>query len=100
MTIKKSMRKGACRMSLVGDIKIYEAAKHKEEMFTGLEGYKSLKLDLSEIEEIDASGLQLLILLRKEVIEKNVPFELINMSKPVLSLLELYRLENWFQSQD
>ena len=87
-------------MSLVGDIKIYEAANHKQEMFSELENYQALKLDLSKIEDIDVSGLQLLILLRKEASERNIPFELVATSSSVLKLLELYRLEDWFQSRD
>ena len=97
MTITKTVQDGACHISLVGDIKIYEAMNNKQEMFSELESYQSLKLDISQIEDIDASGLQLLILLRKEVKERNIPFELVAMSTPVLKLLELYRLKDWFQ---
>ncbi len=87
-------------MSLTGDIKIYDAVSYKQEMFSELDQYRGVKLDLSQIEEIDASGFQLLILLKKETRDKGMSFHIDGLSSPVMRLMEIYRLNDWFQSHN
>ena len=87
-------------MSLAGDIKIYDAVSYKEDMFSELENYQGVKLDLSQVEEIDASGFQLLILLKKETSEKGMSFKIDGLSSSIMRLMEIYRLNDWFQSQN
>ncbi len=87
-------------MSLVGDIKIYDSVSYKQEMFSGLDQFRGVKLDLSQIEEIDASGFQLLILLKKETQDKGMSFQIDGLSSSVMRLMEIYRLNDWFQSQN
>jgi anti-anti-sigma factor len=98
MSVVKNVQDGICRMSIAGDIKIYDAVKTKDEMLKEFQTYREFRLDLSQIEEMDASGLQLLILLRKEIERFQIPFELVAASTPVFKLLDLYRLRDWFQS--
>lgn len=100
MRFNKHSEGDICHMSLVGDIKIYDAVSYKQEMFSGLDQFQGVKLDLSQIEEIDASGFQLLVLLRKETRDKGMSFQIDGLSSSVSRLLEIYRLNDWFQSQN
>lgn len=99
MSVVKNTQDGVCQMTISGDLKIYDAIKTKEEVLKDFSSFRELKLDVSQIEELDASGLQLLILLRKEAKLQQMRFELVAASTPVMKLLELYRLRDWFQSQ-
>lgn len=100
MAFNKHSEGDICRMSLVGDIKIYDAVSYKQEMFSELDQYQGIKLDLSQIEEIDASGFQLLILLKKEIRDRGMSFQIDGLSSSVMRLMEIYRLNDWFQSQN
>ena len=60
-------------------------------------GAESAKLDLSEIEELDASGLGILVLLQKRANELRIALELVRVPKDVRHLLSLTKLEHLFR---
>ena len=60
-------------------------------------GAESARLDLSETEELDASGLGILVLLQKRAHELKIALELVRVPKDVRHLLELTRLDHLFR---
>ena len=97
MEIQKQLVNNACTLKINGELKIYEVATCKDEIFKDFSQYKSLELDLSELEDIDVSGMQLLMLLKKEAEKKQLTFKIISASTPTKKLLELFQLTDWFQ---
>ena len=60
-------------------------------------GAPSARLDLSETEELDASGLGILVLLQKRAHELKIALELVRVPKDVRHLLALTKLEHLFR---
>ena len=54
------------RLSLTEDLTIYHALDQKTMLLDALSTTDELELDLSQVGDIDTTGLQLLILLKKE----------------------------------
>lgn len=100
MPIVRTTSEKTCFLSFEGEIKIYDAATYKEQIFKDFESFEHMKLDLSKVEEIDASGLQLLILLKKESILQSLELDFTALSTPVTRVLDLYRLTDWLIQQN
>ena len=60
-------------------------------------GSDSARLDLGEIEEMDASGLGILVLLQKRAHELKIALELVRVPKDVRHLLALTKLDHLFR---
>lgn len=73
-----------------GDLTIHVIHSVKEAM-PPLNTIKAMRLNLSDIGEIDFSGLQLLLSL-----QKCIPLTLIQPSASVLAMLKLFQVESWF----
>lgn len=67
MTIKKrkgcSKKTGRCRLRAVGDLTIATVVQNHAELMQYYSDYRHFQIDLSPIEEIDCSGIQLLLAL-------------------------------------
>ena len=60
-------------------------------------GAEAARLDLSETQELDASGLGVLVLLQKRANELRIKLELVRVSSDVRHLLSLTKLEHLFR---
>ncbi len=83
-------------LRIEGEMTIYNAAALKPELLGALAQSSALEVDLSRVIEIDAAGVQLLILAKKEALEAGRTLTLIQHSEPVLSAFELMGLVGWF----
>lgn len=54
------------RLALIEDLTIYHAVEQKQRLLDALASADELEVDLSQVSDIDTTGLQLLILLKKE----------------------------------
>jgi len=54
-------------------------------------------LDLAQVRTVDAGGLGVMLELREQVQAKGIGFKLVNVSKPVASVLEVTRLDSVFE---
>lgn len=54
-------------------------------------------LDLARVTTVDAHGLGVLVELRERMYEQGIPFELMNVSKPMRKVLEITRLDSVFE---
>lgn len=84
------------RIAIEGELTIYTALELKEKLLAGLSATEELELDLANVGEIDAAGLQLLIMIKQEaaVLGKVVRFT--GHSPVVLDLLDLSGLAGFF----
>jgi anti-anti-sigma factor len=85
-----------CRLKLEGELCIYGAAELKDQLLGHLERCRQLEINLSEIEEIDSAGLQLLVLLKREANSSGKTLTLVSHSAATLEVLALVRMEAYF----
>ena len=72
-----------------GEMTIYAAAEIKAPMLAALDGAPGLSVDLSALEELDTSGLQLLMLLAREARAGGTPLTLGELSQPAAEAIDL-----------
>jgi len=82
--------------SIHGELNIYFITEVKEQLVQLLNDTEHLVLNLSDIDNIDTSGIQLLVMLKKEATaeNKNLTFE--QHSQPVIEIIELLNLAAYF----
>jgi anti-anti-sigma factor len=83
-------------IALSGDLSIYDAATTKAELLPWLERAlerDTVRLDLSQVTELDGAGLQLLVMGKHLAAEKGRPFRLEACSAAVSRVLDLLHLD-------
>ena len=83
------------RITITEDLTIYNALELKQRLTDALEQGSALELDLSHVAEIDTSGLQLLILARREAKRRNKPMAISAMSDNVRQTVEFCNLTQY-----
>ena len=59
-----------------GNAGIEEAASAREELLAAFEEAKEVELDISEVDDIDVSAIQIIIACFKEAKKRNIPFSI------------------------
>ena len=85
-----------CRINVIGEMTIYTALELKGELLTPMAQGDAIEINLAAVSEIDAAGLQLLVLAKTEAQAQNKTLSLTDHSPAVLSMLELCDLEGFF----
>ncbi len=75
------------------DLSIINAEALKPLLLKLLQDNNPIMLDLSEVEEMDSAGFQLLWMLRQEASDRKLNFSITAHSKATLKLIKLYRAE-------
>jgi anti-anti-sigma factor len=96
ITIAQEQAGTQCRLSLCGEMSIYNAAELKPRLLTCLQDAESLAIDLSEISELDTAGLQLLWLCQQEAALTGKIFTITATSTAAMESIALLRLEPLF----
>ncbi|MBB1268333.1 lipid asymmetry maintenance protein MlaB [Shewanella sp. SR44-3] len=79
-----------------GAMTIHNAFELKNQLMEVLNVAHSIELDLSAVTEIDAAGLQLLIMAKKQQAMTQLELTLIHHSEAVVEAMELMGLVSWF----
>jgi anti-anti-sigma factor len=79
-----------------GELTIYTAMELKSKLLVDLSMTEELELDLSKTDEIDAAGLQLLVMIKQEATAIGKVVRVTGHSTVVLKLLELSGLASFF----
>lgn len=66
----------AAQVSIEGEMTIFTALELRDEMFAALQPGSELTVDMSCVTEMDSSGIQLLLMMRKETTEQGGTFKL------------------------
>lgn len=96
MTNMNNNNPQSCCIVIEGELTIYTARELKDKLLMTLSMIEELELDLSEVSEIDAAGLQLLVMLKSEVAALGKILRIVGHSPLVLDLLDLSRLSDFF----
>lgn len=92
-----SERREACLcLRPAGEMTIYSAAELKPALLHALGQSEEIEIDLADISEIDTSGVQLLMLMKREAADAGKALRLVGHSLAVLEIFELMGLGNWF----
>jgi anti-sigma B factor antagonist len=84
------------RIAIEGELTIYTALELKDQLLIGLSATPELELDLSEVGEFDAAGLQLLVMIKQEASALGKELRFTGHSPVVLDLLDLSGLAGFF----
>ncbi|UCX04806.1 STAS domain-containing protein [Shewanella glacialimarina] len=79
-----------------GPMTIHNATELKSQFIGALSASQHLELNLAAVTEIDAAGLQLLIMAKQHQIHIQHELTLINHSEAVLEAFEIMGLVSWF----
>ncbi|EGW22885.1 STAS domain-containing protein [Methylobacter tundripaludum] len=92
----KNKKQQPGRIAITGELTIYTALELKDQLLTGLAEAEELELDLSEVGEIDAAGLQLLVMIKQQAAVSGKALSFTGHSPVVLDLLDLSGLAGFF----
>ncbi len=93
MTIHiESKKKGHGRVRIEGEMTIYNAVELKDALIKALAKFQYLEVDLAEVTEIDTSGLQLLLLLKRESVGIRKTLQYAAHSPSVIEAIDVYNL--------
>jgi anti-anti-sigma factor len=92
----KNKKQQSGRIAIQGELTIYTALEQKETLLTGLSATEELELDLSGVSEIDAAGLQLLVMIKQQAAALGKVLRFTGHSPVVLDLLDLSGLAGFF----
>jgi anti-sigma B factor antagonist len=96
MTVNTEKINGLCKMRIEGEMTIFNAADLKKDLLDTLNECSELEMDLSQVNEIDTTGLQLLVLTRRESAALNKSCRIIAYSPATMSVLELFNMKEYF----
>ena len=92
MSAGAKRRNGAQRLALEGDVTIYGAVALKARLMDALKGASQLEVDLSRVGEVDTTGVQLLLLLKREAAQSRKAVRLLGHSPAILDAIDLFNL--------
>lgn len=96
MELSSERQGNRLRVRAAGDMTIYAAADLKPALLETLTQGDDIEIDLSAVSELDTSGVQLLMLLKREAGAAGKPLTLTRHSPAVLEVFELLGLGGWF----
>jgi len=79
-----------------GDMTIYEAGETLELFNNAISNSDSININLSNVSEIDSSGIQLMVSLKKNADSEDKTVNFISHSRAVVDLLDLFDLTSYF----
>lgn len=97
MTVKTRKQGDVCKISLEGDVTIYEAAQVYAKLQKQLaSACMSFEMDLHAVSELDTAGVQILLSFKREAMAtgKNVSLSL--HSESVVEVFELFNIAHEF----
>lgn len=86
-------------LTIENDLTIFTVIEKKTSLLAFLNTGSDLEVDLSQVEEIDTAGLQVLILIKREAAKTGKSLRFVMHSKPVLDIIELANLTSAFGDQ-
>lgn len=87
---------GSCKVLAEGSMSIYDAAQQKPVFLGILQKHPHLEIDLSEVDEMDTAGLQLLLLLKRTAAKTGKSISLVAHSPASLDVIDRYNLGGYF----
>ena len=84
------------RVAIEQDMTIYHAEALKGELLDKLQSHQVIELDLSRVAAIDTSGIQLLMLAKRECQKQEKTLRIVAHSPAVHELMDFYNIAGFF----
>ena len=84
------------RLAIADDLTIYHAIALKEQLLGNLKDHAAIELDLSRVSQIDTSGIQLLMLAKRECQKLDKTLSIVAHSPAVHELMDFYNIAGYF----
>lgn len=94
--IHATKHNGQFRAKLSGELTIYSVRQARLELLDLLGKHPALELDLSEVEELDTAGIQLLYWLRRTATARSAQLPFVNHSPAVVDGFDLLKVTTLF----
>ena len=96
MSIKTRKTKKGCKVTIDGELTIYQAAEVCEKLKQQLEQCAAMEIDLQSITEIDTAGVQILLALKRDAVGMDKAVGIVMHSEPVVEAFELMNVAHEF----
>lgn len=96
MELSSERHENRLRLHAAGELTIYHAADLKPALLGALDQGDDIEIDLADVCELDSSGVQLLMLMKREAAAAGKSLSLSGHSPAVLEVFELLGLGGWF----
>jgi len=83
-------------INISGDMTIYEAGEVRDLFSNALAEKKNINVNLTNVSEIDSSGLQLMVALKNDASENDLSVQYSSHSQSVIDLLDLFDMTSYF----
>lgn len=93
-------KKGLCKIAADCDMSIYAAAKNHEALVSFYTEFDNFEINLSAVEEIDSSGIQLLLALKHSAEKDGKQMTLNSASSPVSEVMDVLNIKDQFSWSD
>lgn len=80
-----------CQIAMTGELNIYTATEWRDRLINESTGHEDIEIDLSDVDEIDCAGLQLLLALQRQTGNEGRQLHFARCSGAVRSFLEFTR---------
>lgn len=94
MSLKIKNKKNLMSLTFSEEMTIYTAQEYRTTILKKFSAKKNMEVDLADVEEMDASGLQLLASISKELENNGATMNIIAMSDVASDAIEMSRLKN------
>ncbi|MFT7109572.1 MAG: anti-sigma B factor antagonist [Psychrobacter glaciei] len=91
-----NQKSGACLLDVSADMTIYSAVNNLSEIKEYYSQFNHIEIDLSAVEEIDSSGIQILLSLKKKAQIDGKQVVLGEISAPVAEIMDLLNIRSHF----
>lgn len=99
MSYTDSAGDGMTHLVIEGEMTIYRAAELKDVLLSAMRGARVIEVDLSQVSEIDSSGMQLMIAAKREAMAAGKQLHFAGHGRAVLEVLDLCDLSTFFGDQ-
>ncbi len=98
ISLEKASNKksGICKLKAESDMTIYSASQNHQDLVDHFAEYSSFEIDLSAVEEIDCSGIQLLLALKYSAEKKSKTLEISSVSDATAEVMNVLNIKDRF----
>ncbi len=99
MARKTQADKKLLHIPIEGEMTIFRAQELREAIIPVISGNDEIEIDLSNVTEVDAAGMQLMVSVKLEAILRGKTLRYVGHSKPIMDMIDLSGLGEFFGDQ-
>lgn len=98
MSIRIKREKNLVQLFPEGEMTIYQATELMGALLDGISGdnEQEIEIDLSGVTEMDTAGFQLLVMTKREAVDRNKTLRLVSHGAATLEIMDMYNMASYF----